>query len=423
MRISHDPLLLRAGVERQLEDCRALVARCFPDQHTRIYEDNDVSAWSGAARAAYATLLLDIAARRVSALCAYDLDRLFRHPRDLEAFLDLCASVGLRDVITCAGDIDLSSGDGQLHARILGAVAKKESDDKSRRVSRASQARIAAGLYPGGPAPFGYEVDRNQPGWLKPVSGASRSLSWAIDRVNGGASLSSILRAMPDPKPRSLPGLRKILTSPTIVGLTRDMTPAVWPALVDVDAWKRARLILRSRLLGPRAATPRAHWLSGILHCPACDRAIVAKQPRPGLVRYVCLGCWRGIHASMAEQWVAEMLFAVVVVRHIPAIDTTADDRRELEARLALLADDYAGGDISREEWQVARRRVRRQLDALPMPLPSVDIPGDLADIWQTIDAARKYAIASQLLHRVDLGPAIDKGGFDPARLHPVWRA
>ncbi len=33
-----------------------------------------------------------------------------------------------------SGDIDLTTPDGQFQARILGAVAKKESDDKSRRI-------------------------------------------------------------------------------------------------------------------------------------------------------------------------------------------------------------------------------------------------------------------------------------------------
>ena len=34
------------------------------------------------------------------------------------------------------GEIDLATHDGQFHARILGAVSRKESDDKSRRISR-----------------------------------------------------------------------------------------------------------------------------------------------------------------------------------------------------------------------------------------------------------------------------------------------
>jgi DNA invertase Pin-like site-specific DNA recombinase len=40
---------------------------------------------------------------------------------------------------TVSGDLDLSTHEGQLMARITGAVARKESDDKSRRIQRKHQ--------------------------------------------------------------------------------------------------------------------------------------------------------------------------------------------------------------------------------------------------------------------------------------------
>ena len=75
----------------------------------------------------------------------YDLDRLHRQPRELEAFIDLCQRLRLTHVASVSGDIDLTSADGQFQRCILGAVAKKESDDKSRRIRRKHEEHGADG--------------------------------------------------------------------------------------------------------------------------------------------------------------------------------------------------------------------------------------------------------------------------------------
>ena len=50
---------------------------------------------------------------------------------------------------------------GQFQARILGAVAKKESDDKSRRIRRKHEEIAANGKVSGGGSrPYGYEADK-----------------------------------------------------------------------------------------------------------------------------------------------------------------------------------------------------------------------------------------------------------------------
>ena len=60
-----------------------------------------------------------------------------------------------------SGDIDLTTHDGQFQARILGAVAKKESDDKSRRIRRKHEEIAASGKVSGGGSrPYGYEADK-----------------------------------------------------------------------------------------------------------------------------------------------------------------------------------------------------------------------------------------------------------------------
>ena len=67
----------------------------------------------------------------------------------------------LTNVASVSGDIDLTTPDGQFQARILGAVAKKESDDKSRRIRRKHEEIAASGKVSGGGSrPYGYEADK-----------------------------------------------------------------------------------------------------------------------------------------------------------------------------------------------------------------------------------------------------------------------
>src|SRR5207247_3467669 len=97
----------------------------------------------------------------INGLLVYDLDRLHRQPSELESFIDLCQRLRLTNVASVSGDIDLTTPDGQFQARILGAVAKKESDDKSRRIRRKHEELALNGKVSGGGSrPYGYEADK-----------------------------------------------------------------------------------------------------------------------------------------------------------------------------------------------------------------------------------------------------------------------
>ena len=120
---------------RQVEDCERLVARQGWTVEER-YVDDDVSAYSGKPRPAYRRMLDDLRGGHLDAVVVWDLDRLHRQPRELEEFFDLCKAANVSKLASVSGDVDLSTHDGQFLARILGAVAAKESDDKSRRIRR-----------------------------------------------------------------------------------------------------------------------------------------------------------------------------------------------------------------------------------------------------------------------------------------------
>src|SRR3972149_2974721 len=188
LRISDDTQGLRAGVKRQEADCREICARkgwvvAGGD------EDNDTSAFGGKRRAEYERLCSDIKAGVIGAVAVWHADRLHRRPGELEEFMKLADASGV-ELATATGDIDLSTGEGRFQARIMGAVAAKESDDKSRRLRRKHEELARDGkLAGGGFRPFGFEADR-----ITLNTGEARLIRQAAKRLVVGGRVRAILR-------------------------------------------------------------------------------------------------------------------------------------------------------------------------------------------------------------------------------------
>src|SRR5688572_8968029 len=159
-RISEDRDGDALGVSRQVADCHELAAARGWDI-TERYVDDDISAYSGKPRPEYRRMLADITGGQVDAVVVWHLDRLHRQPRELEQFFDICDRAGGVALATVSGDVDLATHDGRFHARIMGAVAAKSSDDMSRRLRRKAQELARNGRPSGGGSrPFGFEPDR-----------------------------------------------------------------------------------------------------------------------------------------------------------------------------------------------------------------------------------------------------------------------
>src|SRR5207244_2654759 len=128
----------------------------------------------------------------------------------------------LKDMASVAGDVDLATHDGRFHARILGAVARKESDDKSRRIRRKMDELAKAGkLSGGGSRPFGYEDDR-----LTIRKAEAALIRQAAQRVMAGDSLRAIVSDWNAAGHRTTQGkvwrpnvLRRVLVSGRIAGM------------------------------------------------------------------------------------------------------------------------------------------------------------------------------------------------------------
>jgi DNA invertase Pin-like site-specific DNA recombinase len=274
-RISRDDLGDGLGVERQVEDCRAVTRRrdwCVAD----TYVDNDISAFSGRARPAYDQLVADLKNGRIDVVVAWAPERLHRSLRELEDFIDLVETQGTSVETVKAGTWDLSSSHGRLVARMLGAVSRAESERIGERVSRAHQQAKDRGLWRG-PIPYGMRAS-NQPGMPAAHQQEAETVREIFEQIRRGDALTKIARELNARaiKPRRGAGwthtaIERLISCPALggqVNLDGELRAAAFDGVVSTDVWMQANAALRRR---PRGETSRPRQqltlLGGLLQC------------------------------------------------------------------------------------------------------------------------------------------------------------
>jgi DNA invertase Pin-like site-specific DNA recombinase len=454
-RISSDREGDNLAISRQLDDCRQL-AKAKGWQVVERYVDSDISAYSGKPRPEYARMLEEIAAGVVEAVLVYHADRLHRHPRELEDFIDLCQRHHT-ELATVTGDVDLSTHDGQLIARIQGAVARRESDDKSRRLQRKHEELAQAGrLSGGGTRPFGYEANRRT---IRPAEAAT--IRDCARRALSGDSLRSICLDLnrdgvptvtrTEWKPQTL---KRMLTSARISGQREHrgeiVAKAEWPAIITPAETQR----LRAKLNDPDRRTNRSarrYLLASLLRCHHCGNRLYSRPRDDGARRYVCAsgpgfeGCGKlTIMAEPLEQFVVEAVLHRLDSPELPralngsvSVDPAGSEwQAEVERaqeQLDELAELWAEREITRGEWVKARAPIEKRLDAAKRRLaainrtteltPHLGNAKELRGQWVELTLSRQKQIVAALLQHVVVGPGRrGYNRFDPARLQPVWR-
>lgn len=157
-RISLDRVGSGLGVGRQLKDCSQLALERGWDV-VGVFSDNDVSAFSGKVRPGYRELLEFMKSESADVVVAWHVDRLHRSPVELEEYIAISEATSTITVTVRAGDLDLSTAAGRMVARMLGAAARHESEQKSERVSRKRRQEAESGRSHG---PLGYGYDDDQ---------------------------------------------------------------------------------------------------------------------------------------------------------------------------------------------------------------------------------------------------------------------
>ncbi|MGP5228195.1 recombinase family protein [Arthrobacter rhombi] len=292
-RISRDIANEGLGVERQREDCEALAER-MGFTVAGIYTDNDISAYSRKKRPDYERMLQAIERGRIDAVLVLRIDRLYRRMTELERYITICDPRSVPTFTVRSGNLDLTTANGRMVARLLGATAQGESELKSERISRQKAQAAKQSKYLGGRVPIGWKVEDGEvvvdekkakhirKGTAMLISGlpvAEITQTWAED---GMKSLSD--------KNLNTTQVSRILMRSRNAGLVTHRGEVVadgWPPIVPLEDFRRAEAILNDPARKQDSPHKRKYLLSGILRCH-CGRRVTGFMDNRGVGAYRC---------------------------------------------------------------------------------------------------------------------------------------
>jgi site-specific DNA recombinase len=412
-RISNDKTGAGLGIERQAADCRELALKLalgVPE----VLSDNDISAYSGKRRPGYERLLEGLAEGRWSALLIWHVDRLCRNLRDLENIVDL-VNGRVAVYVVRGGEIDLETPEGRLQARMLGSIARYESEHRADRVRRAMEQNADRGLDHGGRRKYGWNPDGTV---VDDEAAIVADLTRRIIAGDSCRSLAAELRTRGVPSARgaawSAYAVRAIVMRGRNAGLREHKgkvtAQATWPAIVDQESWEAAKALLTdpNRRVNPGNAP--AKLLSGLMTCAVCGLPVRSGGGgSKGAAAYRCTGngCVKR-SAKLVDTVVETYLLALLEREEVgaPATQTVPADVRGqadlVRLRLEQLEDKYADGEMSRSGYLRNRDRLAGKLAELERREALMRVPGPLEgvtpDNWDTLPLERRRAVVAHLV-------------------------
>lgn len=433
------------AISRQRGPC---VEKCEQKGWTHTeYVDNDRSATKGK-RPAYQRMLTDIEEGRVDAVVVWDLDRLHRQPAELEHLIDLADKRGLT-LVTVTGEVDLSTHNGRLYARIKGAVARSEMDQKSTRQKAAHRQRAESGKPWGTRRLFGYTEE------MRPHPVESEAVREGFAQFLSGVSLGSIAKSWNQQEltttvgnPWRGPGVGAFMANPKLAGLISYNGEIIgageWPAIVDEETWRAVKAIRSDPKRNPRPGSrARKYLLTGIALCGKCGDGTKLKsgQTAWGTVHYRCESCY-GIGRNQAE--LDRHITAVTVLR-LAAPDAgqiLVDKDREgigdlsakaavLRGKLAALEAELAKDDDMMTEFALrSARRITTELRELEKEMADAQKAQIFAGVIGADDPEAAFAKAGldrqremiSALMTIRVMPTRKGAEFQPDDIHIEWR-
>lgn len=462
VRISEDKTGAGLGIERQEDDCRALAGRLGWDVVEPIYEDNDVSAYSGKPRPGYRALLAALRAGDADAVLCWHTDRLHRSPVELEEYIETCQPRDIPTQTVKAGPLDLATPSGRLMARQLGAYARFESEHHSDRAKRQRRHAATSGRWSGGLRPYGYSAD----GMTLDEQEADH-LRWMAAEVLSGTSLRAIARKMnaggaftSQGRPWTPRAVALVLQRPRNAGLSQHRGEIVglaeWPAAVSEDLWRAVCAVLADPARNTTDSRTRKWLLSGLARCGwmspegvVCGQAVRSNVAAWGDRRapsYTCPANHVRRNAVELDSYVESIVLerlsrpdAAELLAPDRTVDTAALHAEDagLRTRLDELARLYAQGMIDARQLGAGSEQIRSQREQITAKLAAASrgaVLAGVADavnpakIWEGLDLSRRRAIVEVLLDvailRTKRGGPRRKGetSFDPESVSITWK-
>jgi DNA invertase Pin-like site-specific DNA recombinase len=408
VRISQDRTGAGLGVERQEADCRELAARVGRTV-SQVYGDNDLSAYRAKSRPAYQRLLADIRGGLVGAVIAWHTDRLHRSPAELEEYIATCEGQGVPTLTVRAGELDLETAAGRMVARMLGAAARHESEQKAERLRRQRRQIQAAGLRHGGRRPFGYNIAPG--GMLVPHPVEGPAVQDAVRRLLAGDSVHSIARAWNAAGLTTSTGCRwtasnlgQMITRPSHAALVGNrkgkiVGDAQWEPLVERETWQAFIAMMSDPARRTnRGGVSKKLAGSGIYVCGKCGARMCSGGHGPrGQDRYRCAkGCMHRL-AEPIDRFVRAVICEVLVRDGVSLLpepdDVTAERTRlaSLRARQVDIANSFAALELTGEQFRAANDRASREVAELEAVIARRTAGSVLAGVADAPDPAAEF--------------------------------
>jgi site-specific DNA recombinase len=298
-----------------------------------------------------------------------------RSRKDLERLIDVADGRGVQLRTVNGGDLDLSTSSGRMLARILGSVARQESEHKGERRRRANQQRRAAGKWRAdGARVYGYTKTG------EPFEPEASLLRQAAADVLAGVSLRSIAidwnkRGMTTTRGKGWTNLalRRVLTNPLYASLVtyegRVVGDGEWEPVIAKEVHHGLVAYLSDPARKPGSAWLRKHMLSGVARCGICGEPLYAIYPyrgkgKPSPPTYSCRA-GAGGHVARLGALLDEYVEGFVL-----GLFSRPKDRKHLSALL------NGGRDVDVKALQTQRDALQARMDELARMFTAGDIDG-----------------------------------------------
>lgn len=343
------------------------------------YSDWGISADIAKAgkRTAYTRLLADMEAGALSAVYAFDVDRLYRDPRDLIRLQDAAQRYAVK-VVTTGGELAIGEGDDPAAEgfAFMGAVFGRMELQKAKKRARAArEARIARGDAFGHPS-LGFRHVKGENGRIVAVK-------------DDGANLEPIRQAYLDAG--TVLGATKVLNArriPTAKGgrwslsMVQRTLARHWPELLPARGASGKRIRSTSVL----SQLVRCHCgnvmtpnnVRGQLYC---SRAVTIGREAHG--KY-------NVRQAPIIEWCKREASRVRLPERVQLAEAQDRRRGELEARREELGWAVVNRLLSREAAKADAERIERELANLDDASALVDVPQAIDwDSWAPADINR----------------------------------
>jgi len=414
VRISKDPEGEALGVERQRQDCLRL-CRDRGWKVVGVYEDNDVSAFSGKRRPAYQDLLKAVVAGDVNKIVIYTSSRLVRNKSERNALFEILREKNAGIVPVQGPELDLSSATGRMLADLLGAFDTMEVEIKSERHKREVIQRAEQGKSHGGSKTFGLQRDD-----VTLDATESEQIRKWYTLVIAGSSLMSVAREAG----MHHSSVKRILKNPRNMGirvLHGKEYAAPNPAIVPESTWRAAVAILDNPSRNYSHGNSYKWFGSGLYVCRECDLPVGVYYSAKSIRMYRCTSCYRWWTAEPIDRYVTEAT-AEWLGRYGPQVSRPSErknteglilEARSVRVRLEQLGAEFASDDTADlVEFRSAAKGLRERLATLEDKIASsssVDAVASLGGSPEAFlklkDPRRKRAVVEAVM-TIELEPS-----------------